>query len=128
MSTTFVIPSTVFVMFIRNKSEFNKLHWCGSLVWSMLSFQEPWRTQFASRDSFYYERRLEYLSSKRRYHKLTTFYKMHNKLNINLLESTAVISNGIIVHTGAEELPLKHMFMNSNLILIVLELGHHVPC
>jgi hypothetical protein len=29
---------------------------------------------------------------------------------------TAAISNGKIVHTGAKELPLKHIYMNSNLI------------
>ena len=28
-------------MFMRYKSEFNELHWCGSLAWSMLSFLDP---------------------------------------------------------------------------------------
>jgi len=37
-------------------------------------------TQFASRDSLSYETRWEYLSCRRKYRKLTTFYKMHNKL------------------------------------------------
>jgi hypothetical protein len=37
-------------------------------------------TQFATRDSFYYETGWEPLSCRRKYHKLTTFYKMHNKL------------------------------------------------
>jgi hypothetical protein len=36
--------------------------------------------------------------------------------NINVLESTAAIYNGKIVDTGAKELPLIHVYMNSNLI------------
>jgi hypothetical protein len=36
--------------------------------------------------------------------------------NINLLKSTAAIYNGKIVETGAKELPLIHIHMNSNLI------------
>ena len=38
------------------------------------------RTQFASRDYLSFETMWEYLSSKRAYRKLTTFYKMHIKL------------------------------------------------
>ena len=33
-----------------------------------------------------------------------------------MLESTAAIYNGKIVDTGAKELPLIHVYMNSNLI------------
>jgi hypothetical protein len=40
-----------------------------------------------------------------------------------MFESTAAIYNGKIVDTGAKVLPLIHMYMNSNIILIVLELG-----
>ena len=38
------------------------------------------RTQFASRYSLSFETMWEYLSSRRTYRKLTTFYKMHIKL------------------------------------------------
>jgi hypothetical protein len=38
------------------------------------------RTQFASRDYLSYETRWEYFSSRRKYRKLTTFYKMLNTL------------------------------------------------
>ena len=40
-----------------------------------------------------------------------------------MFESTAAIYNGKIVDTGAKELPHIHVYMKSNLILIVLELG-----
>jgi hypothetical protein len=36
--------------------------------------------KFASRDSLYYETRWEPLSCRRKSRKLTTFYKMHNKV------------------------------------------------
>jgi hypothetical protein len=50
---------------MRYKSEFNELHWCRSLAWSMLSFLDPsW----------------EPLSCRRKSRKLTTFYKMHNRV------------------------------------------------
>ena len=38
------------------------------------------RTQFASRDSLSYETRWVYLSSRRKYRKLTTLYKILNAL------------------------------------------------
>ena len=34
--------------------------------------------------------------------------------NINVFESTAAIYNGKIVDTGAKELPLIHVYMDSN--------------
>jgi hypothetical protein len=37
-------------------------------------------TQFASRDSLYYDTGWEPLSCRRKSRKLTTFYKMHNKV------------------------------------------------
>ena len=37
-------------------------------------------TQFATRDSFYYETGWEPLSCRRKSRKLTTFYTMHNKV------------------------------------------------
>jgi hypothetical protein len=29
------------IMLMRYKSEFNELHWCRSLAWSMLNFLDP---------------------------------------------------------------------------------------
>ena len=43
--------------------------------------------------------------------------------NINLFKSTAAIYNGKIVETGAKELPLTHMHMNSNLIFDCVRIG-----
>jgi hypothetical protein len=84
------------------------------------------RTQFASRDCLSLETVWTYLSSMRVYRKLTTFYKMNIKLvcfansilyfseNINVFERTAAIYNGKIVDTGAKDLPLIHVYMDSN--------------
>ena len=46
---------------------------------------------------------------------------MNNKIYYTL--RTAAISNGQILDTDAKSLPLTHMYMESALILIVLELG-----
>ena len=43
-----------------------------------------------------------------------------------MFESTAAIYNGKVVDTGAKELTLTHVYMNSNLFLIVLELGSKI--
>jgi hypothetical protein len=43
-----------------------------------------------------------------------------------VFESTAAIYNGKVVDTGAKELTLTHVYMNSNLFLIVLELGSKI--
>ena len=46
---------------------------------------------------------------------------MNNKIYHTL--RTAAISNGKILDTDAKSLPLTHMYMESDYILIVLELG-----
>jgi hypothetical protein len=43
-----------------------------------------------------------------------------------VFESTAAIYNGKVVDTGAKELTLTHLYMNSNLFLIALELGSKI--
>jgi hypothetical protein len=43
--------------------------------------------------------------------------------NINLFESTAAISNGKMADTGAKELHLIHMYMNSDLIFDCVRIG-----
>ena len=43
-------------------------------------------TKFANRDSLYYETGWEPLSCRRKSRKLTTFYKMHNKVIVYLLQ------------------------------------------
>jgi hypothetical protein len=50
-------------------------------------------------------------------------YQNWKRYNINLFKSTAAIYNGKIVETGAKELPLIHMHMNSNLIFDCVSLS-----
>ena len=40
-----------------------------------------------------------------------------------MFESTAAIYNGKIVDTGAKELPLMHVYMNSNLVCDCIRIG-----
>jgi hypothetical protein len=47
----------------------------------------------------------------------------------SVLESTVAIYNGKIVDTGAKELPLIHVYMNSNLIFDLSKIivtKHHI--